>query len=165
MDLGIQRAHRALTGKSNQGSPPRSIIVNFLKFSTKEMILQKAWKKRLKIAEKPVYFDHDYAFEVVQKCEAYGSIKKVLKHNGIKFQTPLTRIRIHWPCPVTYGNPEAAAREIRSREYEVAIKATEQEDMLEKRIQEAFPWERIQTAAARRDTSERVRERLQEFRR
>lgn len=40
MDLQIQRAHRALTPKPDPSKPPRSIVVNFLQYMTKEMILK-----------------------------------------------------------------------------------------------------------------------------
>lgn len=56
-----------------------------------EMILKKAWLKQ--IDGKPIFFNHNYANKVVQKCKAYAELKKVLKEKGIKFQTPLTRIK------------------------------------------------------------------------
>lgn len=43
--LQIQRAHRALARKPEQNQPPRSIVVNFLEFNTKEAVLKKAWGK------------------------------------------------------------------------------------------------------------------------
>ncbi|KAF3839174.1 hypothetical protein F7725_017891 [Dissostichus mawsoni] len=36
-NLQIQRAHRALARKPEKNAPPRSIVVNFLEFTTKEM--------------------------------------------------------------------------------------------------------------------------------
>ena len=43
-DLQIQQAHRTGRKKLPSGAPPKTIVVNFLKFETKESILtQKAW--------------------------------------------------------------------------------------------------------------------------
>lgn len=41
-DLHIERAHRSLGPKPPEDAPPRSIIVKFLSFKTKEEILRKA---------------------------------------------------------------------------------------------------------------------------
>ncbi|KAK7882818.1 hypothetical protein WMY93_028992 [Mugilogobius chulae] len=166
--LLIQRAHRALAEKPGDGAAPRSIVVNFHQFDTKEMILKKAWQKRLKIDGKPLFFDHDYAHEVVQKRKAYGGIKRVLKENGVKFQTPMTKIKIHWADGTkAYGNPHDAAEEMRKRGLEITTKKTEQrENAMERRLQQACSWTRAQTSEIRSSAaSQRARERLQEFRR
>ncbi|CAL9696472.1 unnamed protein product [Knipowitschia caucasica] len=132
------------------------------------MILKKAWQKRLKIEGKPLFFDQDYAYEVVQQRKAYGGIKKVLKENDIRFQTPLTKIKIHWTDgPKTYGNPHEAAEEMQERGLEVTTRAAEEgEDAMESRMQRVFPWMKVRDTPGRRsDPSQRARERLQEFRR
>ncbi len=106
-ELHIQRAHRALTRKPSPNAPPRSIIVNFLKFETKEMILKTAWKKKIQVGNKQIFFDHDYPAEAVQKRRSYVAVKKVLKEKKIRFQTPLTKIRTHWSDGVkTYDSHE-----------------------------------------------------------
>lgn len=48
-NLQIQQAHRALVQKPSPGATPRSIVVNFLQFETKEMILKKAWQKKIHV--------------------------------------------------------------------------------------------------------------------
>ena len=96
MEVHIQRAHRALAPKPDPNALPRLIIANFLKFETKDMILKKAWETKIQMGNKQIHFDHDYPAEVVQKRKSYNGIKKVLKERGIRFQTPLTKIRIHW---------------------------------------------------------------------
>lgn len=69
---------------------------------------------------KQVFFDHDYPNEIVQKRKTYMGIKKVLKEKGIRFQTPLTKIRIHWNNGVrTYGSAREAARDMEERGYTV----------------------------------------------
>lgn len=78
------------------GETLQSMFVNFRKFDNKKIIIKKAWQKWIKVDSKPVFFDHDCGTEVVQKRKAYAEIKTVQKEKGIKFQTPLTRIKIHW---------------------------------------------------------------------
>ena len=120
--LQIQRAHRALAQKPPPNAPPRSMVVNFLQFETKEMVLSHAWKRKIHVGGKRIFFDHDYATEVVQKRKAYGPIKKILKEEQIRFQTPLTRMRIHWGSGVKpYDSAEDVARDMKERGYEVDL--------------------------------------------
>ena len=72
-DLRIQRAYRALARKPEPNQPPRSVVVNFLEFNTKETVLKKAWGKKIAMGSegRRVSFDHDYATEVIQKRKAY----------------------------------------------------------------------------------------------
>ena len=118
--LQIQRAHRALAQKPPPNAPPRSMVVNFLQFETKEMVLSHAWKRKIHVGGKRIFFDHDYATEVVQKRKAY--IKKILKEEQIRFQTPLARMRIHWGSGAkTYDSAEDVARDMKERGYEVDL--------------------------------------------
>jgi archaellum component FlaC len=118
--LQIQRAHRALAQKPPPNAPPRSMVDNFLQFETKEMVLSHAWKRKIHVGGKRIFFDHDYATEVVQKRKAY--IKKILKEEQIRFQTPLARMRIHWGSGAkTYDSAEDVARDMKERGYEVDL--------------------------------------------
>lgn len=122
MRLDIQRAHRALTQKPGENAPPRSIIINFHDFLTKESILRKAWANKVTYEGHRLSFDHDYANDVVQRRREYVSIKKNLKERGIRFQTPLDKIRIHWDTGVrTYGTAREAALEMRRRGHAVPL--------------------------------------------
>lgn len=112
-ELGIERAHQALAPKPPTGVSPNSIVVRFLQFTTKEKVLQAAWKKTMYVQEKRVYFDHDYAERVQQKRREYAPIKRVLKENKIRFQTPLTKMRVHLDSGgVTYNNTTEAAEDL-----------------------------------------------------
>lgn len=91
-DLQIQRAHRALTEKLDSDKPPRSLVVNFLQYTTKEKILKEAWRKKIQYQNRPLFFDHDYATEIIQKRKEYVNIKRALKEKGIQFHTPLAKI-------------------------------------------------------------------------
>ncbi|KAM9358436.1 uncharacterized protein ABDE67_003935 [Symphorus nematophorus] len=142
MSLQIQRAHRALTQKPGPDTTPRSIVINFQQFDVKETVLKLAWKKKIHLNNKQIFFDHDYAYEVMVKRRAYGGIKKALKEKGIRFQTPLTRIRIRWSTgPRTYEDAPQAARELRARGIQVDAVREDPGPDLEKSILKAFPWQ------------------------
>ena len=79
-DLGIMRAHRALTAKPTDETKPRSIVVKFGSYLIKEDILRKAWqKKELLCDDMRFYVDHDYPPEVMKKRAEYAEARKVLK--------------------------------------------------------------------------------------
>ncbi|KAK1896470.1 LINE-1 retrotransposable element ORF1 protein [Dissostichus eleginoides] len=166
VNLQIQRAHRALAQKPNINSPPRSMIVHFLEFTVKEMVLKKAWQKKIVVEGRPLIFDHDYATEVVQKRKAYNGIKKLLKEKGIRFQTPLTKMRIPWDDgPKLYGSAQEAACDMRKRGFSVGptgLAAPDHEATLE-RLQQAMPWQRV--GERREGTARSAKEKLQEFER
>lgn len=116
MEPQIQRAHRALLRKPDADKPPRSIVVNFLQYTVKETVLREAWKKKKHYQNRALFFDHDYATEVIRKRKEYNGIKKALKEKGIRFQTPLTKIRIHWKAGLrTYESAQEAAKELSRR--------------------------------------------------
>uniref|UniRef100_A0A3Q2NYR9 L1 transposable element RRM domain-containing protein n=1 Tax=Fundulus heteroclitus TaxID=8078 RepID=A0A3Q2NYR9_FUNHE len=115
-DLRIQRARRALAPRPPPKTAPRSIIVNFLQFNTKEMILKKAWEQKVEMDGKRLYFDNDYASDVMERRKAYGPLKAALKQKGIRFQTPYTKMRIFWDSGVrTYENADETASDMIKR--------------------------------------------------
>ncbi|XP_032405222.1 uncharacterized protein PF11_0207-like [Xiphophorus hellerii] len=119
-ELQIQRAHRSFGKRPPPEANPRSIVVNFLKYKTKEEILTKAWKKKIQVEGKRIFFDHDYPTEVIEKRKSYSKIKKALKDRKIRFQTPMTKIRIHWSDGIKiYNNAEEAAIDMRRRGLEM----------------------------------------------
>lgn len=166
VDVQIQRAHRALTTKPPPEQPPRSLVVNFLQHRVKEMILQKAWSKKIELDGGRIYFDHDYASAVVDKRKEYGPIKTVLKENGIRFQTPYTKMHVHWQSgKQTYESAEEAAADLNRRGLQVSVKTKTRNQMAiaERRLMELLPWTEVSSTAGR--TAQRARERLTEFRR
>ncbi|KAF3837846.1 hypothetical protein F7725_009614 [Dissostichus mawsoni] len=130
------------------------------------MVLKKAWPKKIVVEGWPLIFDHDYATEVVQKRKAYSGIKKLLKERGIRFQTPLTKMRIHWDDGLKlYGSAQEAACDMRKRGFSVGptgSTAPDHEATLES-LHQGLPWQRV---GERRDgTARRKEEKLQEFER
>lgn len=107
----LSALQRALTPKPPVSAPPRSMVIWFLKFSVKEKILHTACKKELCNQNKRVYFDHDYATDVQNKRKEHIPVKKVLKENGIRFQTLLTRMRVFFETGMEGPVPAADPKE------------------------------------------------------
>ncbi len=102
----------------------------------------------------------------MEKRRAYGGIKKALKEQGIRFQTPFTRIRIHWNTgPRTYEDAQAAALELKARGIPVNTARKELGSSMEERVLEAFPWQQTDAGGRARRMETRVRDKLQEFKR
>ncbi|KAJ4930509.1 hypothetical protein JOQ06_024820 [Pogonophryne albipinna] len=89
-EIKLERAHRALAPKPKESSaPPRSIIVRFLDFSVKQIILQQAWKQRdIEFEGQRVYFDQDYSPDLQGKRKRVREVIKQLKEKNIKAQSP-----------------------------------------------------------------------------
>lgn len=88
-DICIERAHRATAPKPKAAAPPRSIIVRFLDFRVKQVVLQQAWKQRdVEFQGSKVYFDQDYSPEVQRKRKQVREVIKRLKERNIKAQSP-----------------------------------------------------------------------------
>jgi len=77
-ELDIERADKTLAPRpaGDQEDKPRSIIVKFLRYRTKEEILRKALgKKKLLLNGRLIYFDQDYPPAVLQKRKEYAEAK------------------------------------------------------------------------------------------
>lgn len=167
-DLGIERAHRALAAKPSPDAPPRSMVVRFLQFTVKEKILYAAWNKGLSHDDKRVYFDHDYAEAVQKKRREYVPVKKALKERGIRFRTPMTRMRVHLAGGVvTYYNATQAAEDLRRRGFDVGKITCERNTgaYTEASLDKLLPWDVIKPRNRGEEYQQQVRERLQEYRR
>ncbi|XP_037388770.1 uncharacterized protein LOC119262033 [Pygocentrus nattereri] len=86
--LHVEWAHRSLGTQPPAGAQPRSILVKFLSYRTKETVLRLAWQKKGFTWEgKQINLDNDYAPRVFENRKAYAEVRKVLKERGIRFQT------------------------------------------------------------------------------
>lgn len=164
--LGIQRAHRALAGRPPPEAPPRNIIINFQEHKTKEMVLREAWKKKIKVGSRYVYFDHDYPAEIVKKRKEYNAIKKTLKEKAIRFQTPYTNIRIHWDSGTrTYNCAQDVYSEFTRRGIQAQHHPITAEDKTSTahRLRELMCWQ--QAGGGELAVSRRAKAKLQGFQR
>lgn len=163
----IQRAHRSLAQKPADGAQPRPIIVNFLEFSTKEKVLREVWRKKIQLGNKVLSFDHDYATEVVQKRKEYNAAKRILKEKGVRFQTPFTRMRIHWETGTrVYNSAGEVKQELERRGLAEKTPTTAAAAVLESRLRSAMEWQRNEGSRRSNSTAAaRAKEKLQEYRR
>ena len=127
-------------------------------------------KKTVSLGETRIYFDHDYSVRMLQQRKAYANVKKILKGEGIRFQTPLNKMRIHWASGIkTYSSVEEAVGDMRRKGYEVDdITDTTRGATARDRLQSSGlePWARV--GRERDRTSQagtRAKGRLQEFQR
>ncbi len=169
MTLQLERAHRALGPQPPEEAAPRSILVRFLSFKTKETILHLAWQKKgFTWQGRRVNLDNDYAPRILQKRRAYAEIRKVLKDRQIQFQTLYpARLKVKYDDETRiYESVEEAAVDLANRGFPVEI-IKPPETLVDKLRQ--LTWERSNQRGGRRAPRSKqgthFRERLQAFRR
>lgn len=146
-DINVERAHRALVPKpSRDKDKPRSIVIRYLRYKTKEEILLKAWgkKKVLLDDEIQIFFDNDYPSAVLQKRKEYTEAKRVLRQNGVRFQTPFpAKLRVFYESGTRlYQSAEEAMKDMKSRKLPINM-TPPKEDLLAQLSQTA--WERVKS--------------------
>ena len=165
--LHIERAHRALVSRPPADAPPRSIVVRFMSFRSKEEIIKTAWQKRgFEYEGKRVYLDHDYAPEVLRKRKEYGEAKKVLRERKIRFQTPFpARLRVFYEGETClYSSAEEATKDMARRGLQVTVvKPTESGLDRIKRL----TWQQVSRAKDKssKETEPGFKQKLQSFKR
>lgn len=140
LELNIERAHRALAPKPADGQKPRSIVVQFLKYRTKEEILRKAWeKKEIYMNNQRIYFDHDYPTAILTCRKEYNEAKRVLKEKKIRFQTPYpSKLRVFYEGDTRlYQTAHDATKDMRDRGYPVRLVPARQDP---KELLDTDPW-------------------------
>lgn len=169
-DLGIQRCHRALGPKPPQNASPRSVVIFFQEYRTKELVLRSAWKKgEIRLDQQRLYFDQDYPAEIQKKRRAYAPIRKLLKEKGLRFQTPPpARLRVFFDSgPVIYNSAAEATEDLRRRGYALDDTAKEASSAATPaEILKKLSWEMVEAKRRNPDThGERARKKLSGFRR
>lgn len=167
-ELHVERAHRALAPKPGVNTRPTSITVKFLRYKMKEEVIRKAWmKKDIFVGQQKIYFDHDYPPAVLQKRKEYTEVKKVLKENKIRFQTPYpARLRVfNEDGTHIYHTAEEAYLDMEKRGFNVE-KTSLTESLMEQL--ESMSWETVsqrKTRGKKAPRSTDIRESLQAYRR
>lgn len=116
--LQIQRCYRSLGPKPPPGANPRSVVMSFQEYTTKETVLRAAWEKKvIEVNGKRVYFDHDYPRDILLKRKAFNPIRKILKDKGYRFHTLYpAKLRVFYERgPATYNTPEDAMDDLKKR--------------------------------------------------
>ena len=95
LNLNLVRAHRSLTMKpKDPASHPRSIIVRFLDYRIKEMVIQH--RGGVPYNGEKIFFDQDYTSDIQNKCKQVRDVMKPLKEKNIKAQSPFpAKLKIH----------------------------------------------------------------------
>ncbi|XP_069740564.1 LINE-1 retrotransposable element ORF1 protein isoform X1 [Narcine bancroftii] len=90
-EMEIERAHRALASKPQPQQKPRSILVKFLRYTTREKVLEKTMEK-VREGNKPLeykgqkIFIYPYiSFELLKKRKEFNTAKAILWKKGYKF--------------------------------------------------------------------------------
>ena len=145
----------------------RSIIIRFLRYTTKEEVLRKAWgKKKVFLNGRPIYFDQDYPPAILQKRKDYSEAKRVLKQRNIRFQTPFpAKLRVFYGDETRlYQTAMEATKDMKDRGLPVTV-ITPRESLAEQLSHSA--WDAV--GARQRGTGEErerdIREKLRAFRR
>uniref|UniRef100_A0A3B5R9Q0 L1 transposable element RRM domain-containing protein n=1 Tax=Xiphophorus maculatus TaxID=8083 RepID=A0A3B5R9Q0_XIPMA len=171
LDIHIERAHRSLGPPPPSDAPPRSIVVKFLSFKTKELLLRKAWQKRgFTWNGKQVNLDHDYPPLILKKRREYADVRKILKEQQIPFQTLFpARLRVKYGDETKiYNTVVEATEDMSSRGYAVRV-VKSPETALEHLKQ--LTWSRVRggpgsgPANKRRDPAAGYKEKLRAFKR
>lgn len=168
-DLQIERAHRSVGQPAPEDAPPRSIVIKFLSYKTKENLLRKAWQgKGFTWREKHINLDHDYPPVILKKRREYSEIRKVLKKNQVPFQTLFpARLRVRYNDGTKiYDTVEEATDDLLRRGY--AVTTIKPAGTLKEQVQ-PLTWTRVErraTKGARQAGRESTyKEKLRTFRR
>ena len=120
-DLKIQRCHRQL-GPADDSRGPRSVVMYFLEFTTREAVLGAAWaKKGLNYNRQPLSFGYDYPPTVYKRIRLYKGLPKYLKEHGLRGKTDyLGKMKVTWEDGTTtiYGDAAAVREGLAKKGYE-----------------------------------------------
>ncbi|RXN04046.1 putative transposase element L1Md-A101/L1Md-A102/L1Md-A2 [Labeo rohita] len=166
-ELQIQRAHRALAPKPTDSARPRSIVVKFLSFKTKEDILGQVWRKGgLKWNNSRITCDHDYPPEVLKKRKEYAQVNTALKEKKIRFQTPYpAKLRVFYEGEtMLYNSAEEATKDMKARGLQVDV-IRPQQTLLERLQHRTWTTKRGRGTPGETTSAPEYVERLKSFRR
>ncbi|CAL9682028.1 unnamed protein product [Knipowitschia caucasica] len=169
--LGIQRCHRSLAAKPPTEANPRSIVLCFLEFRTKELVLKAAWnKKDIQFQGRRIFFEQDYTSDALAKRKAYAPVRRALKEKGLRFQTlHPARLRVHLHTgPVVYSNASEAAEDLKKKgaiDVEITTNVATPGKSTETRMATP-PWHKAGVSRHQREMRiTKIKERLNQFRR
>nr|AAD02926.1 unknown [Oryzias latipes] len=149
-NINIERAHRSLGPPPPNGASPRSILVKFLSFKTKEQILRKAWQQKgFTWKGKQISLDNDYPPLILKKRREYAAILRILKDKQIQFQTLFpARLKVKYADGVKiYNTATEASEDMSKRGFPVEV-IKPPESVLE-RYKQLNTWNRVTRGTGR----------------
>uniref|UniRef100_A0A8C6TRP0 L1 transposable element RRM domain-containing protein n=1 Tax=Neogobius melanostomus TaxID=47308 RepID=A0A8C6TRP0_9GOBI len=133
-EFQIERAHRAPASRPlEQSERPRSIVVQFRSYVTKQTVLKAAWTKRnIQVSGSRIFFDEDFTPAVYKERGKYKEVRKILRERKIKhhilFPAKL-KIFLEDGKVKVFDNPVAAAHGL--RDFGIKMKSPAEEPNLE----------------------------------
>ncbi|CAL1604957.1 unnamed protein product [Knipowitschia caucasica] len=126
-ELRIERAHRTPAAFQGQYPRPRSIVVRFQSYTTKQQVLKAAWTKKIvQMDETRIYFDEDFSPVVFKERGKYRDVRKMLRERNIRhhilFPAKLKIFCENGKAKV-FDNPAAAAEGLREYGIEMTLPA------------------------------------------
>ncbi|CAJ1079169.1 LINE-1 type transposase domain-containing protein 1 [Xyrichtys novacula] len=116
----ICAAHRSLAKKpTGEDAAPRSIVVRFLSWNTREKVVKTAWaKKDITAGGKRIYFDRDLPEKVQKERRRYAPLRLQLKEKKIKsFIIHPAKLKVFEEegSFIIYNTPEDAETQLRAK--------------------------------------------------
>lgn len=108
--IELERAHRSLRPLPDPGKPPRPVLIRFLRFRDKELILQSAKKTSIIEGNAKLTIRQDLSAEVRRKRKEFDRVIKIFSERGLfrGFAYP-HRLRIlHQNNIVLFEDPKEA---------------------------------------------------------
>lgn len=105
------------------------------------------FKRHLTLPE-GLYFDNDYAIDVMEKRKAYEPIEAALTEKGIQYQTPYRKMRVYWDTGlVIYSTAETCSTRPESTwtQGENDDKSKHRSSDAQERLNAVLPWKRTVT--------------------
>lgn len=164
--LQIQRAHRATASLPPKATQPRSIVVKFSSFSTKEEVLKLAWQNKGFLWNgSKINLDHDYPPEVMTMRKEYAEARRTLKEKNIRFRTLFpARLKIFYEDGVkTFNNAEEVTADLIHRGL---LGKAHKPPAAREKLLELSTWQRVGSHNTRQSRGATgYKERLQVYRR
>lgn len=109
------------------------------------------------------FFDHDYTASVMEKRKECMPIKKILKEKGIRFRTPLTKMRVFLDSgTVTYESADQAVEDLQAKGFLVPPRAG---SVLGDMVRLSSGWEIVRSTWRSKKYQQSIWDKRREFRR
>lgn len=116
-DLQIIQAHRSLAPKDKMGLGPRSFIIRFLNYNTRQRVLMAAWRKEIYTEGSRIFFDQDYSTAIQKERVKYKPMLKILQEQQLKTHLMyLEKLKVFSQEGIeVYDNPQTAAKGLQAQ--------------------------------------------------
>ncbi len=108
----LERAHRSLGPKPQEGRPPRPLVICFNRFQEKEKALKWARQNEAKYKDSTLRIYSDISADLARKRAAFKNVKQLLYQKNVRFQLlHPARLRVrHEDETFLFNMPEEAQR-------------------------------------------------------